>query len=118
MNRAFRPQYMDQIICWEIARDQIAQIEFFGKQKEWQSRVTAILIMAVMLTAGKLALLPAKERKEQGKYIAICHKKIKKEIQVPGAFAALSKGYKIKTRLFAALPGIYLWLYHFRKYKK
>lgn len=118
MNRAFRPQYMDQITCWEIAREEISRMTFGDGDKEWQSRVTAILIMAVMLTAGKLALLSAKERKLQRRYIEICHDKIKREMHVPGAFEALSKGYRLKVRLFAGLPGIYLWLYHFRKYRR
>lgn len=118
MNRAFRPQYMDQITCWEIAREEIAGMESLGEDQEWRSKVTAILMMAIMLTAGKLAVLSPGERKQQKKYVEICHGKIKKEMQEPGAFAALSRGYRIKVRLFAAMPGVYLWLYHFMKGKK
>lgn len=133
MNRAFLPKYMDQITCWEIAR---AEIDILEKEKQKKNnilsvqeekeeagtavraRVTSILIMAVMLTAGKLAMLDGKERKQYRQYITTCKNKLETELQVPGAFEGLSRGYKIKVRLFAGMPYFYLWLYHFRKYKK
>lgn len=122
MNRAFLPGYMDQITCWEIAREKILNMNFLTGQDKGQmqleSQITSILLMAIMLTAGKLALLPAKERKKQKLYINICHEKVKKELQVFGAYEGLSKGYKIKARCFQAMPYFYLWFYHFRKYKK
>lgn len=122
MNRAFLPRYMDQITCWEIAREEIAKMNFMVTQKKQQmqleSQVTSILLMAIMLTAGKLALLKAGERKKHKSYVNICHEKVKKELQVPGAYERLSRGYKIKVRLFQRMPFFYLWLYHFRKYKK
>ena len=38
-------------------------------------------------------------------------------MQVWGAYQRLSKGYQLKSQMFLAMPGIYLWLYHFRKYR-
>lgn len=111
MNRAFVPRYMDQITCWELARDQVVQMD--GKLKE---QVTTILIMAILLTASKLALLSASERRKYRQYTHICQAKLKEEMQVEGAFEGLSKGYRFKTKLFSYLPGLYLSLYHFRKY--
>ena len=111
MNRAFAPEYMDQIICWETARELALQID-----DSLKAQATAILLMAIMLTAGKLSFLSARERKENKKYIATCPEKLMKELQVEGAYERLSTGYKIKTRLFARMPHLYLWLYHFRKY--
>ncbi len=122
MNRKFSPRYMDQITCWEIARDKIFQgEETKGKAKDQEkeqlrSQVTAILLTSVMLTAGKIALLSGKERKQQKQYSKICHEKVKKEIRTPGAFQGLSRGYRWKTGIFYAVPGFYLWLYHFRKF--
>lgn len=121
MNRPFLPRYMDQITCWEIAREKIAKMNLPKMQEkekvQIESRITSILLMAIMLTAGKIALLSATERKNQKQYIDICHEKIKKEVKVSGAYEGLSKGYKIKVRLFQRMPAFYLWLYHFRKYK-
>lgn len=118
MNRAFLPKYMDQITCWELARDEIMKNSMFAAEEKQQMQITSILMMAIMLTAGKLALLSARERKQQKKYVDICHEKIKKEMNVPGAYEELSRGYQIKVRLFQKAPALYLWLYHFRKYRK
>ena len=111
MNRAFSPEYMDQITCWETARELALKID-----DSLKAQATAILLMAIMLTAGKLSFLSARERKENKKYIATCQEKLMKELQVEGAYERLSAGYKIKTKFFARMPQLYLWLYHFRKY--
>lgn len=126
MNRAFKPEYMDQIICWELARDRIDCMweAVSGKEtikpeisaEQVRVRATVILIMAVMLTAGKLALLSGKERRRQAEYIENCHDILKRELQVPGAYGQLSAGYKLKAKLFCAMPDVYLWLYHLKKH--
>lgn len=113
MQRTFTPEYMDQITCWELARQQIMRMD--GRLK---SEVTAILLMAIMLTAGKLAVLSGNERAEQKEYIRLCHDKIKDELRDTEAYEKLDRGYRIKTKLFAKAPKLYLWLYHFRKYGK
>lgn len=113
MNRKFTPAYMDQITCWETARDLIVQMNYHMKVQ-----ITQKLLMAIMLTAGKLAFLPAGERKEQEEYVDICVKKLQKELQVEGAYAGLTRGYQRKVRIFARWPKLYLWIYHFRKYLK
>ena len=81
-----------------------------------EARATTILLMAIMLTVGKLAFLSAKERKQQSKYITVCRQKLIKELQVEGAYEGLSVGYKIKTRFFEKSPDIYLKLYHLHKF--
>ena len=87
-------------------------------EEKQQIQLTSILMMAIMLTAGKLALLYSEKRKKQKKYVDICHEKIEKEMKVFGAYEGLSRGYQIKVKLFQKAPALYLWLYHFRKYKK
>ncbi len=111
MNRKFSPKYMDQIRCWEMVRDRILQVDYTMKAK-----VTANLLMAIMLTIGKIAFLSLKERKEQKKNIDICRNKIQRELQVENAFENLPKGYRVKIKLFDKNPTLYLWLYHFHKY--
>lgn len=110
MNRAFSPRYMDQITCWEAAR------EAMPDKPSVRSRVTTILLVAIMLTVGKIALLSGRERRKNKHYIDICHTKIKEELQVVGAYEGLDKGYRMKVKLFSKAPSIYLALYHFRKY--
>lgn len=111
MNRSFCAGYMDQIICWELAREEMLKLD-----EKLKTQVTAILIMGILLTAGKLAALSGRERRKQKQYIRICHEKLKAELQVEGAFQMLSKGYQAKARLFCVAPSLYLALYHFRKY--
>ncbi len=124
MCRAFHPSYMDQITCWEIAREKTKDIAALSKEyqaehlNQMKCQVTVILIMAIMLTAGKIARLSGRERKKQGEYIGICRDKIRKELQAPGAYDMLSKGYKVKAKLFACAPMVYLWLYHFKPERK
>ena len=110
MNRTFRPEYMDQIRCWEIAREQVRKL-----LPECESKATSILLISIMLTVGKLAGLPSGERKQFRGYVKECREKLFKERQDREAMKLLSKGYQFKVRLFAATPGLYLWCYHLRK---
>ena len=112
MNREFTPKYMDQITCWEMARDKAMVID-----KSVEGEITTILLMSIMLVAGKIAMLPFPKRRQQRESVRICREKLKKELKVPGAYEGLSKGYRFKVRLFRTAPGLYLALYHFRKYR-
>lgn len=111
MNRKFTSAYMDQITCWEIAKDLVTKMD-----DSMAAQVTEKLLMAIMLVAGKLAFLPASERGQQQENIQVCVRKLKDNLQVEGAYGRLSKGYKVKTKLFVNAPGFYLGFYHFRKY--
>lgn len=110
MNREFTPKYMDQITCWEKAREKAMMID-----KGVEGEITTILLVSIMLVAGKIALLSSRKRKQLKEYVRICHEKLIRERQVPGALAGLSKGYRFKVALFGALPSLYLALYHCRK---
>ena len=109
MNRKFTKHYMDQITCWELAREEILKID-----QKLNDQVTIILIMGILLTVGKLAALPLKERRQMKQYIRICHEKLKEESKTAGAYKGLSRGYKIKAKLFLYVPQLYLFLYHMR----
>ena len=61
--RGFTPKYMDQITCWELARDIIAAR---NAERDLYEQVTALLMVGIMLTAGKLAMLSGAERRKQG----------------------------------------------------
>lgn len=112
MNREFTSKYMDQITCWEMARDKSMAID-----QGTEAEITTILLMSIMLVAGKIALLSFPKRRQQRESVRICREKLKKELKVPGAYEGLSKGYRFKVRLFQTAPGLYLTLYHFRKYR-
>lgn len=108
MYRKFKPEYMDQIRCWELAREQIAGID-----AQLEPQVSALLLMGIMLTAGKLAMLSGKERRENKQYTVICREKLSRELQRSQVSDRLSRGYRIKTGVFLKAPSLYLGLYHF-----
>lgn len=110
INREFTPRYMDQIVCWQLAREEVLRMDV-----RLDSQVTALWIMGIMLTAGKLAMLPAQERHDNKKYIEICHERLKEAMKIPGAYGRLSLGYRLKIVIFRVFPKLYLWLYHFHK---
>ena len=112
MGREFTPAYMDQITCWEIAREKISDMD---PDEGLYARATSILIMGILLTVGKIAVLPVSKRRKQEKYIQICYEKLKGAMLIPGAYQGLSAGYKIKAGLFRYLPKSYLMLYHLKK---
>lgn len=111
MNRPFTPAYMDQITCWELAREEVLKMD-----ETLEGQVTPIVITGILLVAGKLAFLSGRERRKQRQYVRICHEKLKEELKRPEGYAGLSPDYQAKARLFSKAPGWYLWLYHFRKY--
>lgn len=111
MNREFTAGYIDQISCWEKAREKAVEID-----KNVEAGITTILLMSVMLVAGKIALLPYGKRRRQRQYIRLCQEKLKRELKVKGAYGGLSKSYQLKVKFFKTFPGLYLALYHFKKY--
>lgn len=112
MNRGFVPGYMDQIACWELAREEALKMD-----PSLEAQTAALVMVGIMLTAGKLAELSFSERRRQKEYIKICHEKLKAEIETPGVCEELPEGYPFKVQMFLAMPGIYLLLYHLRKYR-
>lgn len=110
--RSFTPKYMDQITCWEIVRENVLK-----EVPELKYKAGRNVMVAIMLTVGKIALLSFAERRQVKEYTGICLKKLKEEMESLEAFRMLDRGYRIKTRFFRILPNVYLWLYHFRKYK-
>lgn len=110
INRIFTPRYIDQITCWELARKEILKID-----RNLDAQITALLSIGIMLTVGKLAVLPLAERRRQKKYVKICHEKLKDAMLVSGAYENLPKGYQVKVRMFQLLPDLYLTLYHLEK---
>ena len=110
INREFTPGYMDQITCWQLAREEVLRID-----RSLDARVTTLYMMGIMLTAGKLAMLPAAQRRKQQKYIRVCHDNLREAMHVSGAYGGLSAGYRLKAGLFRLCPSLYLYLYHLRK---
>lgn len=113
MRRSFTPAYMDQVYCWETARELIVkQDEALAVQADAQ------IMVAIMLTVGKIALLFGKERKKAEEYLRVCHRKLKGLAGKKACYASLPSGYGIKVRMFTFLPGLYVYLYRLQKNRK
>lgn len=107
MRRPFKPSYMDQIKCWELAKEEILRVD-----TSLESRVNARLMTAIMLTVGKIALLSGKGRREVRDYLMICREKLSLYSSRREDYTYLPAGYGIKIRLFTKMPGLYMMLYH------
>lgn len=112
MLRPFTPRYMHQITCWEKARKTAIAMD-----SSVEAPITQKLLISIMLVAGKLSELSKEEKAEHSDYIKEVHNKLKEEIKKEEAFKLLPGSYKFKCRLFSSCPSLYLWLYHFHKYK-
>lgn len=107
MGRPFTPAYMDQIYCWEMARELIVR-----QDASLSVQADAQIMVAVMLTVGKIALLPAQKLRAAKDYLRVCHRKLQAIRDKRACCDYLPAGYGIKVRLFACLPKFYVWLYH------
>lgn len=129
MYSGFRPSYMDQITCWELAAERLEAVF-----PDHIPLAQAALLQAALLTAGKLALLqPGEWRGECAPYVEKCAEAAARSRRalngVPdrvqegreraaGAVshaALLSRGYRLKGLLFTHAPILYLYLYHLWK---
>ena len=117
MNRKFRPSYMDQIRCWELAGETLQNWAVQSKalstgEKENIAEICgARLMVGIMLAAGKLAELTPGQRRQNREYIRVCHEKIRDCVRRGTGYALLDRGYQIKVRTFSLLPGLYLTAY-------
>ena len=107
MQRPFTPAYMDQIYCWEMARELIVK-----REPSLAAQADAQIMVGVMLTAGKLALLSGKECRKAKEYVRVCHRKINGIADKKACYPYLPAGYGMKVRLFGCLPRLYVWMYH------
>ena len=108
INRAFTPRYMDQITCWRLAREEVLRMD-----ESLDAQVSALYIMGIMLTAGKLAGLSKAERRRYEDCVSTCHEELKKIRKVPGVRGKMSLGYRLKAGVFFLFPHGYLHIYHF-----
>ncbi len=107
MKRDFKDSYMDQITCWKLAAERIERI-----RPDLKYKVTGIVMISVMLTVGKIAELPGDMQAQHRDKLQVCRQQLKEAKKVPGAFAGLERGYRIKVKVFEIFPGFYVKAYH------
>lgn len=131
MNRRFGPGYMDQIACWKLAGEALEAWaegmerpdgtsggyadesgKLTGQERSFvEETIAARQMIGIMLTVGKIADLPAGERRENQSYAEICHRRLKECLAAGKGMEKLDRGYRCKVKLFAAAPKLYIRLY-------
>ena len=106
MLQNFKDTYMDQIACWKQALEIIER-----EYPECRTRVAAQLLVGVMLTVGKLTILPDREREKKLMFRQKCSLVLQEILPDREVLGQLDRGYRIKVRFFHRFPGLYMWLY-------
>jgi len=107
INRPFTPEYMDQVLCWELLKDNLIKAQM--DSLEVLTNINTKYIMAIMLTASKIAVGSSDDINKYQEQIELCHAKLIDALR----FAHnLDKGYRVKAGIFKLSPSIYIKLYH------
>lgn len=104
MTKPFTIKAMDQIECYRRAERLVGLTDKLRKN----------MLISVMLTAGRIAVLPIEEWNEYSAQINELTETLK-EYKTQKAISMLDKGYKFKVLLFSISPKLYLKLYHTHK---
>ena len=136
MLKRFRESDIDQIRCWQFLLEQLQEEnkkeesnnQEDKKKEKCDTRVkysvnvmgktASILLISCMLVAGKLALLPAIERKQYVHIRKQCSEVLRETLSIKGAYEGLDKSYRFKVLIFNRFPDLYLGLYHILKRKR
>ena len=108
MNSSYKPSYIDQIRCWQRAEELLEPYK--GEISDFIfSQLATTLIISAMLVAGKIAQVPEDDNTKEA--LITVRDIVNCACKKNGAFAGLSKGYKLKVSIFRLFPALYLKLY-------
>lgn len=117
MLKRFRESDIDQIRCWQFLLKSIQAENKVGEIYDANVIIKAasILLVSCMLVAGKLSLLPARERRQYRHIRKQCSDVLKETLKIKGAYGVLDRGYRFKVLFYKMFPDLYLSLYHVLK---
>lgn len=107
MLRPFTPSAMDQILCWENAAEMMGHTD----------RLDSIIVTNSVLTASRIAKLPASERKGFRNELEECRRAVKKYYR-PSVRSLLPEGYPAKVDIIRVSASLYVSLYSFADRRK
>lgn len=111
MERPFVPSYMDQISCWQLARETALQnFPALAGNPEAQAGFSSVIAVSAVLTASKIAKL-GQQGRQYDSFFAQCRGTVRDELRLPGARQALPGDYKVKAVLLTRFPRLYRLLY-------
>lgn len=112
MRQPYKPTYLDQIRCWDEAAAWVKKRRpAIYEKPAMKAAFARVGIISALLTAGKLAMLSPSDRAKYAKDVDFVRGKVKEYKKVPGAFASLDNGYKVKCTIFSNFPKIYFRTY-------
>ncbi|MCR5595103.1 MAG: glycosyltransferase family 2 protein [Lachnospiraceae bacterium] len=113
MGKPFTKAAMDQVRCWEEAKSLLKE---YDEELADSNELKANMLISVMLTACRMALLDKTTRKdeEHRNYTNVLRSKIK-EYKTHKSMKLLDRGYRTKVRLFKAFPGLFMSMYNRHK---
>ncbi len=114
----FKPSYLDQITCWELAEQKLDGLNPMLSEKT-QIRFATIRVMAALLVVSKFAKsLNMRENRDKVVTFAMKDEVIRRArgmideaMAVGGCYGRLSAGYRVKVSLFKISPDLYMTLY-------
>lgn len=110
MLKKFTPEYMDQLVCWQLAKE-----ELLKEDSGLEDKLNSILVVSALLVVGKMAELSEEERGSFHKEPEECQKIVNEYGKKKEVRRYLPKGYPLKVLVFTMAPGLYLKLYGARK---
>lgn len=106
MNRKFTPSYMDQILCWQKAKEKL-----LDQYPDVQNKINSILVVSTMLVVGKLSALSKEELDNFSKEMEECQAIIQEYGNQKEIVKLLPSGYALKVKIFRSSPMLYLKMY-------
>ena len=106
MNRKFTPSYMDQILCWQRAKEKL-----IDKYPIIENKINSILVVSTMLVVGKLSALSKEELSGFQKEVEECQKIIQEYGNRKEIVQLLPSGYALKVKIFRSSPMLYMKMY-------
>ena len=106
MNRKFTSSYMDQILCWQKAKEKLLE-----QYPDVEDKLNSILVVSTMLVVGKLSALSKEEMKDCQEYVKECLNVIKEYGNKKNVMKLLPAGYALKVKIFKTSPELYMKLY-------
>lgn len=106
MNRKFTPSYMDQILCWQKAKEKL-----LDKYPMIEDKINSILVVSTMLVVGKLSALSKEELGGFQKEIEECQKIVQEYGNQKEIVKLLPQGYALKVKIFRSSPMLYMKMY-------
>lgn len=108
MGRPFVPSHMDQLRCYEEAEELLARnMPALLADAEVADCLCRLRITAELLTAVKIARLPAAGRRQYAKEFAVCRSALREQLQRPGTAALLTRRDRWRAFLLRFLPAVF-----------